>query len=207
MRRLFILLCLFAIVFPNYSSNRIDASLDNYHRSQLLKSKAKAAAEYVKQKGMNEQHALLIDLGKHSGLHRFYVWSFEKNAPVDSGLVSHGCGDNPWSSTYTAHNPVFSNVPDSHASSLGRYKVGRRGYSQWGIHVNYQLHGLDASNSKALSREIVLHSWESVTEQRVYPEGTPEGWGCPAVSNGFMQRLDILLKKADKPLLMWVYSN
>jgi hypothetical protein len=43
--------------------------------------------------------------------------------------------------------------------------------------------------------------------QYEYPEGTPEGWGCPAVSNLQMRKLDSLLKKEKKPLLMWIYEK
>ena len=176
-------------------------------RTDLLKKRAEAAFEYVKSHQLNTHVACLIDLGKHSGLHRFYIWDFNKRLAVDSGLVSHGCASNPWGSTYTAEKPIFSNTPDSHASSLGKYKIGKRGYSQWGIHVNYLLHGLEKSNSKAVSRAIVLHSWESVPENRVYPEGTPEGWGCPAVSNTFMRRVDVLIQHETSPILMWVFAD
>lgn len=180
------------------------ANIDS--RFAILKQKADVALTYCQQNKLNTQYAFLLDYGKHSGKHRFYVWNFEKKQAIDSGLVSHGCGSNSWGSTYTADKPVFSNVADSHASSAGKYRIGKRGYSQWGIHVNYLLHGLDKTNSAAVKREIVLHSWEAVSEQSIYPSGTPEGWGCPAVSNGFMKRIDGILQKAERPVLMWVFE-
>jgi len=91
-------------------------------------------------------------------------------------------------------------------SSLGKYRIGKRGYSNWGINVNYKLHGLEASNSNAYKRIIVLHSWKDIPNDEVYPRGCPEGWGCPAVSNDFMRKLDVLLKNSRKSVLMWVYN-
>jgi hypothetical protein len=46
-----------------------------------------------------------------------------------------------------------------------------------------------------------------ITENETFPEGTPEGWGCPAVSNQQMRALDSLLKKEKKPLLLWIYKK
>lgn len=143
----------------------------------------------------------------HSGLYRGFVWNFKTNKVDDKFLVSHGCCDQQWSGEKTKTNPKFSNVPDSHCSSLGKYKIAERGYSNWGIHINYKLDGLEASNSNARKRVIVLHSWEVISDEEVYPKGTPEGWGCPAVSNNTMRRLDSTLKQADKSVLMWVYKE
>ena len=70
---------------------------------------------------------------------------------------------------------------------------------------NYKMHGLESSNSKAYERTIVLHSWDDIPHEEVYPSGTPEGWGCPAVSNDFMKVIDAKLQKASKNVLLWVY--
>ena len=75
-----------------------------------------------------------------------------------------------------------------------------------GIHVNYRLHGLESTNSNAFSREIVLHSWESVADLETYPKGTPEGWGCPAVSDNTMRTLDSLLQNSGENVLLWIYN-
>jgi len=49
-----------------------------------------------------------------------------------------------------------------------------------------------------------LHSWDAVSHVPVYPEGTPEGAGCPAVSNTTMYVLDNLLSSKRKRVLMWI---
>ena len=106
--------------------------------------------------------------------------------------------------TDTKTSPVFSNVEDSHCSSLGKYRIGERGKSQWGIGVKYSLYGLEKTNKLAMKRAIVLHSWKSVPDKEVFPDGTPEGWGCPAVSNNFMKKIDAILQKSGRPVLLWV---
>lgn len=162
------------------------------------------ALNYCKTKKLNPDFYLIIDLGRHSGLERFYVWDFAKHTITDSFLVSHGCYTSAWGSDQTKTNAVVSNTPDSHASSIGKYIIGERGYSQWGINIKYLLHGMDKTNSNAQKRIIVLHGWDQVSDAPVYPDGTPEGWGCPAVSNNAMRKLDALLKSSEKRVLMWV---
>ncbi len=142
----------------------------------------------------------------HSGKKRAFLYDLKNDSILASALCAHGCGTKPWGETSTKEKPVFSNVADSHCSSLGKFKTGKRGYSSWGIHVNYLLHGLESTNTNALKRQIVLHSWDDVPEKEVYPNGTPEGWGCPAVANSFMRTIDSKIKPSEKPVLLWMYN-
>jgi hypothetical protein len=169
-----------------------------------LKTKATQAKTYCKSKKLNTDFFLLADLKRHSGLKRFYIWDFKKDTIADAFLVSHGCGPNPWAMDYSKEKAGVSNTDGSHLSSVGKYIIGARGYSNWGINVNYLMHGQDATNSNAAKRQIVLHSWEKVTDEEVYPAGTPEGWGCPALSNAGMRIVDGKLKNAEKKVLLWV---
>lgn len=171
------------------------------------KQKAKEALVYCQTNKFNTDFCILIDMRVHSGLKRFFVWDFNKDSITHSFLVSHGCGSNPWATDYTKENPVFSNEDGSHCSSLGKYKIGQRAYSNWGVHIKYVLHGLDITNSNALARYIVFHSWEETPNEEIYPDGTPEGWGCPTLSNENFQLIDPILQKAEKPVLMWIYNN
>jgi hypothetical protein len=171
-----------------------------------LALKAKEALAFSKIKELNTHYCILIDMKIHSGRKRLFLWDFKKNKIVLSGLSSHGCGNLNWGSDSSKDNPTFSNVADSHLSSIGKYKLGKRGWSNWGVHINYKLHGLEQTNNKAYKRVIVLHSWEAVEEREVYPKGTPEGWGCPAINNNVMKKLDQYLKKEKTPLLLWMYQ-
>ena len=168
--------------------------------------KAKEALEFCKAKNFNTDFCILIDMSLHSGVKRFFVYDFKKNEISQQYLVGHGCGTSSWSVDDTKENPSFSNEDNSHLSSLGKYKLGARGYSNWGVHVKYLMHGLEETNSNALKRIIVFHSWEMMSDDEVYPKGSPEGWGCPTVSNNAFKEIDPMLKNSKKPVLMWIYT-
>ena len=173
---------------------------------QATQTKAKEAFQFCKSKNFNSDFCILIDMSLHSGLKRFFVWSFTQDTIIHSFLVSHGCCDNSWSKDESKDNPKFSNVVGSHCSSLGKYKIGERGYSNWGVKIKYTLYGLDSTNNNAFKRLIILHSWELVPDEEIYPDGTPEGWGCPAISNKNFMIIDSMLKNSPKPVLMWIYK-
>jgi hypothetical protein len=204
MRILFLIL-LFPItilVINNISKNEKHTISRSFSQTE----KAKEALDYCQAQGYNTDFCILVDMRIHSGKDRMFIWDFNNNSINQSGLCSHGCGDSPHSGDNTKTAPIFSNIPNSHLSSLGKYKIGKRGYSNWGINVNYKLHGLETTNKNAYERVIVLHSWESVSNIPIYPSGTPEGWGCPAVSNNAFLEIDSLLKRSKKSTLMWIYK-
>ncbi|WP_029904363.1 murein L,D-transpeptidase catalytic domain-containing protein [Prevotella sp. 10(H)] len=167
-----------------------------------LKTKADSALAYCKAKGFNTKYCILIDFSIHSGKKRFFVWDFDNNDVKYSSLCCHGYGKES-----TQSKPVFSNVEGSYCSSLGKYKVGARAYSSWGINVHYKMHGLEKTNNNAFKRWIVLHSHTPVSNNEIYPRHLPLGWsqGCPVISNDMMRKVDPLLKDVKKPLLLWIY--
>lgn len=170
-------------------------------------SKVEEAFNFCKSKKFDENFCILIDMKIHSGRKRFFVWDFKKDTIAYSFLVSHGCCNNQWSGDFSKSNQIFSNKDGSHCSSKGKYRIGKRGYSNWGVKTKYLLHGLDSSNSNALKRVIVFHSWEAVPDKEVYPRGTPEGWGCPSISNNSFKIVDSLLQHTRRPVLMWIYND
>lgn len=186
-----------------FSCSEEEANVKPIH----LKTKAEEAREFVVEEGLNTSYCILVDFSMHSGKKRMFVYDLKGDSILATGMVSHGCGDKPWGMDLTKTDPVFSNEHESHCSSIGKFRVGKRGYSSWGINVNYKLHGLESSNSNAYDRIIVLHSWQDIPNEEVYPNGTPEGWGCPAVSNEFMTYLDGLMKNKDKDVLLWIYED
>lgn len=194
------------ILFSRFFAVLAFLALTSSKHSASSEDRIKEAQQYCQTQGMNTDFCILIDMNIHSGKKRFFVYDFKQKKVINRALVSHGCCDGIWGIGGSVDEPTFSNVPDSHCSSLGKYKIGQRGYSNWGIHVNYKLHGLEASNDKAYQRYIVLHSWEAIGDEATYPRGSAESWGCPAVSNKQMRYLDGLLKKVDKPVLLWIYK-
>ena len=170
------------------------------------KQKAIEAKSFCKLKSLNTDYCILIDMSLHSGVQRFMVWDFITDTILSCGLVSHGCCNNAWSGDNTKIDVQFSFVNGSHCTSSGKYKIGNRAYSQWGINVKYMMHGLEKENKNAEERQIVFHSWNEVSETPVYPTGTPEGWGCPAIADGYMKTIDALLQKEKASMLMWIYK-
>lgn len=174
----------------------------------LIKTKKKAeeAIKFCKIKKMNTDFCILIDMSLHSGVNRFVVWDFKENKISGKYLVGHGCGTNSWSRDESKENPEFSNEDGSHLSSLGKYKLSGRSHSDWGINVKYLMQGLEETNNNALKRFIVFHSWNLMSDKEVFPNGSPEGWGCPTISNNAMREIDPLIEKSGKPVLMWIYK-
>lgn len=145
----------------------------------------------------NPELAFLIDFKTPSQQHRFFVVNMKNGSYLDSGLVAHGQG-----SQFSPDSLVFSNVPESYKSSLGRYKVGAKYKGNFGW--SYKLHGLDASNSNAYKRLIVLHPYGCV------PDSEPLdpicfSLGCPMVSYVFMDRLYSYIDGSKKPILLNVF--
>ncbi len=170
---------------------------------QRLREKAQAAKAYCSKNGYNTNYCFLVDFSLHSGRRRFFVWDMKGDSIKYASLCAHGYGKNS-----TVSKPVSSNVEGSYCSSLGKYKVGIRSYSKWGINVHYKLHGLEATNDNAFKRTVVLHSYSPMPETEVYPMHLPLGisQGCPVISDEVMKEVDILLKAAKKPVLLWIYD-
>lgn len=201
------LLIFLARMFQGIDSNSLQFPSNEVRTQQQinLQKKAQEALRYCKQKRFNTDFCILIDMGIHSGKKRFFVWDFKKQSLKQSFLVGHGCCSNPWNNDASKSHPRFSNEDGSHCSSLGKYKIGARGKSAWGIGINYLLHGLEKSNSNALKRAIVLHSWHAMPDEEIFPDGAPEGWGCPTLSNASFLWLDPMLSESKKPVLLWIF--
>lgn len=170
-----------------------------------LKTKAAEAKLYCQENNLNTSLCVLVDMKIPSGKKRFFLWDLKGDSIVKSGVCSHGTCDN-LAGYDPDKTPQFSNTPESHCSSLGKYKVGKRGYSTFGIHINYKLHGLEKTNNNAYKRYIVFHSWSIIEDDEVYPSTIAESWGCPAVSDNFMREMDVVLKEQKKPMLFWIYN-
>ncbi len=167
-------------------------------------TKATEAKAYCKKNKLNSDFCFLVDFSVHSGSNRFYIYDFKTNVIKSSGLVCHGVGKSS-----TVIKPVYSNEIGSYCTSLGKYKIGKRGYSNWGIHVLYKLHGLEKTNSNALARNVVLHSYQYVPTKEINPAHLTMGWsmGCPVVDTLLMKQIDVSLKKATKPTLLWIFET
>ena len=164
----------------------------------------KEAKEFCKENGYNESYYFLVDLSLHSGKNRFFIYDFTSKKVLDKNLVTHGSCDQFEENPDKWKKVKFNHRIDSHCSMKGKYKIGNRDYSSWGINVKYWLHGLEATNKSAEKRVVVLHSWSAVKNKEVYPRHSPLSWGCLAVSDAFMEKLDVRLQQSEKPVLLWI---
>lgn len=167
-----------------------------------LRSRADSAFNYCRAHQLDTTFCILIDMGMHSGKNRLFVWDFKQHKVVRAGLCCHGIGRGS-----TPDVPVFSNQSGSYCTSLGKYKTGKRAYSNYGLHIHYKLHGLEETNSNAFDRLIVLHSHTPMPYKEIYPQHLPLGYslGCPVVSDSVMRDLDQRLQKAGHPVLLWIF--
>lgn len=150
-------------------------------------------------KTYNQQLAFLIDMHLPSGKNRFFVYDLQKDSVLLSGLVAHGNANQAFSLS-----PVFSNVDGSSCSALGRYRIGNPYAGQFGR--AYLLHGLDTTNSHALERHIVLHSYNCVPDGETDPYPICNSRGCPMVSPAFLQQLQVRIDASKKPVLLWIFD-
>lgn len=116
----------------------------------------------------------VINYKDHSSIPRFFLINM-KSGKVEKLLVAHGEGSDP---NNTGYADKFSNIVDSHQSSIGAFITaetynGKSGYS-------LRIDGIEPSNSKIRTRAIVIHG-----SKYVKPELRSIGrsWGCPAVDN------------------------
>lgn len=195
-----VLLGVFGFLFTACSNGAEDEVLREAKHNLLFTE----AYEFCVAQNFDTNHFFLVDFSIHSGKNRFFIYDFADSAVTQKALVTHGTCDGFEANPEAREAPKFSNTLDSHCSSLGKYKIGKRDYSSWGIHVKYWLHGLEPTNNKAVERVVVLHSWEAVANEEVFPHHSPLSWGCPAVSDDFMRTLDSLLQRKTKPMLLWI---
>lgn len=190
------------VVFTLLDCIKINTAIE--HKNPAYKNYHKEAKAFCKSEKFNEDYYFLVDLSIHSGKNRFLIYDFKSQKITDQNLVTHGSCDVLKTNDTKWGKAKCSNSDNSHCSSKGKYKIGKRDYSSWGIKVKYWLHGLESTNTNAEDRVVVLHSWTAVSDKEIYPKYSPLSWGCPAVSDSFMKLLDEKLQQSKKPVLLWI---
>jgi L,D-transpeptidase catalytic domain len=151
---------------------------------------------YAAKNKCNTKYAFVADMRIPSFKKRFFVFDLTKDSVINTGYVAHGTG----SETFR-NELLFSNIPDSRCTSLGKYKIGASYKGMYGF--SYRLHGLDSSNSKALERAIVLHGHSCIPEVAYDDYPICFSYGCPMVSTKFLQILKGYIAKQGKdPILL-----
>ncbi|MDR0793923.1 MAG: murein L,D-transpeptidase catalytic domain family protein [Chitinophagaceae bacterium] len=183
----------------NFVSNKSFYSFDNNNSSIKLKTKLKDAKVYCTKQHYNTDVCFLLDYSLPSGENRFFVCDMKNNTVLLSGLVAHGSCN-----TRFLKDAKFSNQIGCGCSSSGKYKTGQKYKGRFG--TAYKLYGLEASNSNAFARNVVLHSYSGVPEKEVAPLPICNSLGCAMVSTGFMKKLDKIISAYKRPILLWIYE-
>lgn len=114
----------------------------------------------------------VADFALPSSLPRFHFADLEKGA-VRSFLVAHGKGSDP---EHDGFLKVFSNAEGSNATSRGAFITNEWYKGKYGTSI--RLVGVDADNSHALERAIVMHpAWYANSDML-------EKWGKLGRSDG-----------------------
>jgi len=197
----------FIIAILGCKKNLIEPKIEQIDPLENINIKANEALEFCKVNNYNTDFCILIDMSIHSGKNRMFIYNFNKKEVERSALCAHGSGKNNQKSS--SENPLFSNVEGSLLTSLGKFKIGARSYSQFGINIHYKLHGLEKTNDNAFQRIVVLHSYTPISSTEIYPLHLPMGYshGCPVIDDKTMTYLDEKLKNVEKPVLLWIYYN
>jgi hypothetical protein len=120
--------------------------------------------------------AAVADFSLESSVPRFHLVDLDAGR-IQSFLVAHGKGSDP---DHTGWLKSFSNRTGSEATSEGAYLTadayeGKHGASR-------RLIGLDAGNSNALSRAIVIHGAWYVNDEMAHAGKLGRSQGCFALS-------------------------
>jgi hypothetical protein len=136
------------------------------------------AVACAKAKGVAGRDDLLtvIDYSLPSTEPRLWVLDLERGEVLYHELVAHGRG------TGDNYATRFSNLNDSHQTSLGLFLTG--GTYTGGNGYSMVLKGLDKGfNDRAEARHIVMHGAWYVSEAQARAQGRiGRSWGCPALS-------------------------
>lgn len=187
----------------NNNKNKQPASVVNIinrdgHQLKKLKIKAKELKLFAKKNNYETSIYFLVDMSMHSGKYRFYIYDAVQDSIKAAGLVAHGSCN----TKYLA-DAKFDNTVGCGCSAVGKYRVSYAYKGQFG--TAYKLIGLDKTNNNAFERNIVLHAWDHPGDEEVYPRTICNSLGCPMVSYAFLNKLNIEIKKAKRPVLLWMF--
>jgi hypothetical protein len=154
----------------------------------------------IKEAGKVHGNALLTicDFSLSSNLKRMWVIDVAKKKVLFNSLVAHGSGTGEEFAT------KFSNIHESHQSSLGFYTtaetyVGDNGYS-------LKLHGIDGEwNNNAFDRGVVIHGAEYVSTSFARDNNRlGRSHGCPALP---METASQIISKIQNGSVLFIYHN
>ena len=141
-----------------------------------------------------------VDYSINSKYPRLFVYSIK-----DGVLYKYKCAHGGGGANHSPHDGktrVVSNVAGSHCSCLGEIRTGAKNNGDL-VGRSVLLHGLSATNSRMLAREIVLHGGEYVHDNDAGTDTSVSGrsQGCIVVDN------DYINFSTGGELIDWLYGG
>ncbi len=164
----------------------------------LPKSKVMEIKNYLAGKNYNQDLAVFINFKIHSGKYRYFVYDLKNDRILQKAIVAHGEG----SVVKNSSSLQFSNIDESHQSSLGKYEI-RESYSgKFG--KAYRLNGLDKTNSNARQRAIVLHAYYCIPDKE---SAVPAclSFGCPMLSENALYQTGRYIDQSKQPIILYAF--
>lgn len=188
----FIFLFLFVIACSKAESQ------ENNTPEILPAEKVLEIKNFVKGKNYNQDIAVFINFKTYSGKYRYFVYDLKNNKILQKAVVSHGSG----SVVKNSDALKFSNTEGSYQSSLGKYEILNSYIGKFG--KAYRLNGLDAGNSNAMQRAIVLHSLGCVPDKESQNPACLS-LGCPMLSQNALIQTAKYIDHSKQPVIMYAF--
>lgn len=173
-------------------------SQENKTSDILPEAKVMEIKNFLKGKNYNQNIAVFINFKTYSGKYRYFVYDLKSNKILQKAVVSHGSG----SVIKNSDALKFSNTEGSYQSSLGKYEILNSYNGKFG--KAYRLNGLDADNSNAMERAIVLHSFGCVPDQESQNPACLS-LGCPMLSVNAFNQTSTYLDQSKQPVILYAF--
>ena len=153
-----------------------------------LESAILSARNLAPKKLAKTKWIMVIDFSQHSLNKRAYLINTQ-SGQSEAYYVSHG-----WrSDNGQGYATMFSNNPSSYMSSLGLYSMGGIYSGKHGLSLI--LNGLEATNSNAKTRKIIVHGADYMNEAEMMAQGYgARSEGCPAFEPMYVKSIINRLK-------------
>lgn len=173
-------------------------SQENNVPEVLPAAKVVEIKNFVKGKDYNQDLAIFINFKTYSGKYRYFIYDLKNDKILQKAIVSHGSG----SVIKNSEALKFSNTEGSYQSSLGKYEILGSYNGKFG--KAYRLNGLDATNTNAMQRAIVLHSLGCVPDQESQSPACLS-LGCPMLSLKALTQSAKYLDESKKPVILYAF--
>ena len=146
----------------------------------------------------------VTDFSLHSSLERMWLWDLSTGMLEANLHIAHG--ENSSSAADSGYADEFSNINNSHQSSLGMMRGAESYYGSYDYSM--RLDGLESGyNDLVRPRAIVVHGWQGSRPEYIntYGEAAPT-WGCPSVDDREVEWVVDTLKEGAL-LFFWYPDN